>query len=60
MLILEMKRLANECASCKRCRLHESRKQVVFGEGKVPAMILPSSRQKASLRSFCYKSESWG
>jgi uracil-DNA glycosylase len=36
----ELERLAAEAASCTRCRLHETRTQVVFGEGSPSAELM--------------------
>ncbi len=36
----ELERLAAEAATCTRCRLHETRTQVVFGEGSPSAELM--------------------
>jgi uracil-DNA glycosylase len=36
----ELERVAAEAANCTRCRLHESRTQVVFGEGSPTAELM--------------------
>jgi DNA polymerase len=36
----ELEQLAAEVASCTRCRLHESRTQVVFGQGSPTAAVM--------------------
>jgi DNA polymerase len=36
----ELERLAAEAANCTRCRLHETRTQVVFGEGNPDADVM--------------------
>ncbi|HBY20829.1 MAG TPA: uracil-DNA glycosylase [Clostridiales bacterium] len=38
--MLELEELKNQCLQCEKCRLHSTRKNVVFGEGNAQADIM--------------------